>query len=131
MRERFSKDITLEPRHIAISSMDEQFLQKVMEIIEEHISDDQLSIEKLSHEAGYSQVQFYRKIKALSGQTPSQFLRIIRLKRAAELLKRKSNTVSQVAYSVGFSSLAYFSQCFKEQFGVTPGRFTEDRNIMS
>jgi AraC-like DNA-binding protein len=81
------------------------------------------SIEELSREAGFSNMHFYRKIKELSGQTPSQFLRTIRLKRAAELLAKESDNVTQIAYSVGFSSLSYFNKCFKEQFGVTPGQF--------
>ncbi|HEX6893172.1 MAG TPA: helix-turn-helix transcriptional regulator, partial [Chryseolinea sp.] len=67
----------------------------------------------------------YRKIKALTGETPSQFLRTIRLKRAAELLKKKSDNVTQIAYSVGFASVSYFNKSFKERFGVTPGQYAE------
>jgi len=123
MREKFSKDITLEPRHIPVSSLDEQFLQKVMRIIEVYMADENFTIEALSREAGYSHAQFYRKLKALTDQTPSQFLRKIRLKRAAELLQQKSDSVSQIAYHVGFSSLPYFNKCFKDEFGMTPGQF--------
>ncbi|MEX2231301.1 MAG: hybrid sensor histidine kinase/response regulator transcription factor, partial [Cyclobacteriaceae bacterium] len=123
MRERFSKEITLEPKQISITSLDEKFLSKVLAIIEEHMEDEHFSIEELSREAGFSNMHFYRKIKGLSGQTPSQFLRTIRLKRAAELLAKNSDNVTQIAYSVGFSSLSYFNKCFKEQFGVTPGKF--------
>lgn len=127
MRERFSKEITLEPRQIIITSLDEQFLTRVLALIQEHMGDEHFSIEALSREAGYSNMHFYRKIKALSGQTPSQFLRSIRLKRAAELLAKKSDNVTQVAYSVGFSSLSYFNKCFKEQFRVTPGEYSEEK----
>ncbi len=123
MREKFSKDITLEPRHIAVSSLDEQFLTKVLDIIEQHMEDESFTIEDLSQQAGYSRMHFYRKLKALSGQTPSQFLRTIRLKRAAALLQQKSDTISQVAYRVGFSSLSYFNKCFKDQFGITPKQY--------
>jgi DNA-binding response OmpR family regulator/anti-sigma regulatory factor (Ser/Thr protein kinase) len=125
IRERFSKEITLEPKQIAITSFDEKFLKKVMAIIEDHISDEKFSIDDLSREAGYSNMHFYRKIKGLAGETPSQFLRTIRLKRAAELLRAKSDNVTQIAYSVGFNSLSYFNKCFKEQFGVTPGQYAE------
>ena len=123
MRERFSREITLEPKQISITSLDEKFITKVLAIIEEHMDDEMFSIDELSREGGYSNMHFYRKIKALSGQTPSQFLRTIRLKRAAELLSKDSDNVTQIAYSVGFSSLSYFNKCFKEQFGVTPGQF--------
>jgi DNA-binding response OmpR family regulator/two-component sensor histidine kinase len=125
IRERFSREITLEPKHISITSFDEKFLTKVLAIIEDHISDETFSIDELSHEAGYSNMHFYRKIKALSGETPSQFLRTIRLKRAAELLRAKSDNITQIAYSVGFNSLPYFSKCFKEKFGTSPGHFNE------
>ena len=125
IRERFSREITLEPKQISITSFDEKFLQKVMTIIEDHMSDENFSIDELSRDAGYSNMHFYRKIKALAGETPSQFLRTIRLKRAAELLRAKRDNVTQIAYSVGFNSLSYFNKCFKEQFGVTPGQYAE------
>lgn len=124
MRERFSREITLEPRQITVTSLDEKFLKKVLAIIEAHIDDEHFSIDELSREAGFSNMHFYRKIRALTDQTPSQFLRTIRLKRAAEMLAKNADTVTQVAYAVGFSSLSYFNKCFKEQFGVTPGQFT-------
>ena len=90
------------------------------------MEDENFSIENFSREAGYSRMQFYRKIKALSGQTPSQFVRTIRLKRAAQMLIKKSDNVTQIAYAVGFRNLAYFNKCFKEQFGVTPGKFANE-----
>ena len=123
LRERFSREITLEPKEISITSYDEKFLLKVLAIIEEHMDDENFSIQELSREAGFSNMHFYRKIKALSGQTPSQFLCTIRLKRAAKLLAKSSDNVTQIAYSVGFTSLSYFNKCFKEQFGVTAGQY--------
>jgi AraC-like DNA-binding protein len=128
MRERFGREIMLEPKAITITSMDEKFLTKVLSIIEDHMDDEHFSIDELSREAGFSNMHFYRKIKALSGQTPSTFLRTIRLKRAAELLANNSDNVTQVAYSVGFSSLSYFNKCFKEQFGVTPGEYGSQKS---
>lgn len=92
------------------------------------MDDEQFTIEYLSRPEGFSNMHFYRKIKVLSGQTPSQFLRTIRLKRAGELLAKNSDNVTQIAYSVGFSSLSYFNKCFKEQFGVTPGKFGKARS---
>jgi DNA-binding response OmpR family regulator/anti-sigma regulatory factor (Ser/Thr protein kinase) len=129
-RERFSREITLEPKQIAITSFDEKFLNKVMAVIEDHMGDENFSINELSREVGYSNMHFYRKLKALAGETPSQFLRTIRLKRAAEMLRKKSDNVTQIAYSVGFSSLSYFNKCFKEQFGMTPRQFSEETIVM-
>jgi signal transduction histidine kinase/ligand-binding sensor domain-containing protein/AraC-like DNA-binding protein/AmiR/NasT family two-component response regulator len=125
LKDKFSREVTLEPKEISITSFDERFIGKLLEIIEQHMDDESFSIEALANEVGYSSMHLYRKIKALSGQTPSQFLRTIRLKRAAALLAKDSDNVTQIAYSVGFSSLSYFSKCFKEQFGVPPGKFAE------
>lgn len=83
-------------------------------------------IEDLSEQAGYSRMQLYRKLKSPAGQTPSQFVRTIRLKRAAQMLANKTDNVTQIAYTIGFSSPAYFSKCFKDQFGVTPGQFMNE-----
>ena len=130
MKEKFSREITLEPQDIAISSFDERFIKKVLEIIEQHMDDEKFSIEELSRGVGYSNMHLYRKIKALSGQTPSQFLRTIRLKRAAALLINDNDNVTQIAFSVGFSSLSYFNKCFKQQFGLTPSKFAESNSAI-
>ena len=129
MRERFSREIKLEPKHISITSLDEKFITNVLAQIEEHMGDEDFSIEELSVQAGYSTMHVYRKIKSLTGQTPSQFVRTIRLKRAAELLSRKSDNISQIAYQVGFSNISYFNKCFKDQFEMTPGDFLKTNQV--
>ena len=93
------------------------------------MGDENFSIEELSIQAGYSNMHLYRKIKSLTGQTPSQFVRTIRLKRAAELLSRKSDNISQIAYQVGFSNISYFNKCFKDQFEMTPGDFLKTNQV--
>ena len=129
MRERFSREIKLEPKHISITSLDEKFITNVLAQIEDHMGDENFSIEELSIQAGYSTMHLYRKIKSLTGQTPSQFVRTIRLKRAAELLSRKSDNISQIAYQVGFSNISYFNKCFKDQFEMTPGDFLKTNQV--
>ena len=129
MRERFSREIKLEPKHISITSLDEKFITNVLTQIESHMGDENFSIEELSIQAGYSTMHLYRKIKSLTGQTPSQFVRTIRLKRAAELLSSKSDNISQIAYQVGFSNVSYFNKCFKDQFGMTPGDFLKTNQV--
>ena len=128
MRERFSREIIIGAKHVAITSVDERFLTRLMEIIDSHLDDELFSIEQLSKEIGLSNMHLYRKIKALYGQTPGDLLRNVRLKRAADLLQGNNDNVTQIAYSVGFASLSYFSKCFKEKYGVTPGQYKKQHS---
>jgi len=123
LRERYRKDITLQPTNVAITSPDEKFLAKVMSFIENNISESSLSVEELGKEVGMSRVTLYRKIKALTNQTAIEFIRSIRLKRAAQLLEQNKLHVSEVAYMVGFIDIDYFRRCFKDQFGHTPKEY--------
>ena len=123
LRERFSREITLEPKDIAVTSVDEKFLQKAITIIEEYMGDNEFEVWKLQDEAGMSRMQLFRKLKALTGQTPSEFIRTIRLKRAARLFEQNYGNVAQVAYEVGFNNLSYFAKCFKELYKVAPSDY--------
>ena len=84
------------------------------------MEDSKLSIEEMAADLGLSRVQFYRKIKALTNYAPAELLRILRLKRADTLLRTTENTVSEISYSVGFSSPGYFTKCYREWFGEAP-----------
>ena len=125
MRERFSREVTLEPREISITSFDEKFLNKVLRSSNNIWMMKVFPVTSLAGKLDTAICILQETQGACTGQTPSQFLRTIRLKRAAELLAKDSDNVTQIAYSVGFSSLSYFNKCFKEQFGVTPGKFAE------
>lgn len=94
-------------------------------MIEEHIDNSEYNVEQLSADMGMSRMNLYRKLQAITGQTPTEFIRTIRLKRAAQLLQDGKLNVSEVADRVGFSSSSYFTKCFKEQFGVLPTQYTE------
>src|SRR5690606_16019349 len=100
--------------------LDREFLEKVMNHIHGNIDDPELSVEGLACQLNLSRSQFYRKTKALTGQTANEFLRNIRLHRAKLLLENGNASVSEVCFSVGFSSPSYFTKCFKGQFGVLP-----------
>ncbi len=123
LRERYRKDITLQPTNVAITSPDEKFLAKVMSFIERNIAESSLSVEELGKEVGMSRVTLYRKIKALTNQTAVEFIRSVRLKRAAQILEQNKLHVSEVAYMVGFIDIDYFRRCFKDQFGHTPKEY--------
>ena len=123
LREKYAREIFLQPEKKLISSIDEKFLQSVMQVIEQHLGDFDYTSKNLSDDTGFSRVHFYRKIKALTGLTPSHFLVSIRLKRAAELLKSRADSISQIAYRVGFNNVSYFNKKFKEQYQKSPSDY--------
>ncbi len=100
--------------------IDNEFYTRFEEIVESEISNSELSIEEIGSRLGLSRVQFYRKIKALTNYSPNELLRIIRLKKAYQLLTSTESTVAEVGYKVGFASPSYFSKCFKEYYGELP-----------
>lgn len=99
---------------------DSRFMADFNRIVAERMIDSSLSVEDVASELHLSRVQMYRKVKALTGSTPVEIIRTMRLKRADKLLRQGGRTVSEVSYEVGFSSPSYFSKCFKEQFGHLP-----------
>ena len=125
LQERFKKTIGLKPANTTVKSLDEKFLQKIISNIEKHIDDENYTVEILSDEVGMSPSQIYRKIRALTNQTTTQIIQSIRLQRAADLLKQNAGNISEIAYSVGFSSPAYFSKVFREKYNCTPQAYSK------
>ena len=125
LKERFSdsKKLILEPKEISITTLDEKFLKNVLQVIEQNMADSTFRVETLGRELQMDSEAVYRKIKALTGKTAVEFIRNIRLKRAAQLLRQKKLTVAEVTYNVGFNDLQYFRTCFKKQFGVSPSEY--------
>ena len=103
-----------------ISFLDQEFLDRVLKVINEHISEEEFSIEEFGKDVGMSRSQMHRKLKALTGKSASLYLRTVRLAKAKQLLEDKMGNISDISYQVGFSSPAYFSRCFKEEFGYAP-----------
>ncbi len=120
LRERFAASAPLRPGEVAVTSMDDAFLNKVIVAVELHMGDEHLSIEGLGAEVGMSRVQLHRKLVALTNLSPGEFIRYFRLHRAMELLQKDTGTVSEIAYAVGFNDPSYFSKCFHKQFGKAP-----------
>ena len=108
-----------------LNQMDRKFLQKALSVVSRNLSDPEFDVKRFSSEMAVSRQQMHRKFRAMVDQSATEFIRVIRLKRAAELLAQKSGTVSEIAYDVGFSSLSYFTRSFHHQFGMTPSEYPE------
>ena len=114
------------PSQIEITSMDEKLIDHAVKYVEDNIARSDLSVEELSQALGMSRVHLYKKLVNITGKTPIEFIRVIRLKRAAQLLRQSQQNVSEVAYQVGFNNPKYFSKYFKEEFGVLPSNYMDD-----
>lgn len=123
IQQSFHQKIEISPSKIEITSMDEKFVKKAVEVVELNIANADFLVEDLCKEMAMSRVYFYKKILALTGKTPSEFIRFIRLKRAAELLQKSQMFVNEVAYQVGFNDPKYFRKYFKDEFGLTPNEY--------
>ncbi len=126
MKELFRTRLVPEPSEITVSTSDERLLSKCMEVVEINMHDPEFGVNELAKEAGISRPQLYRKIKFLTGLSPVQFIRSIRLKRAAQILVKDNSSVSDVMYSVGFNNLSYCGKVFKEEFGYLPKQFKKE-----
>ncbi len=123
LRDRFSRELHLKPSDVVVSSVEERFLQRAIAVVEVHLSDSAFDVETLSNELNLSRMQLHRKLKALTNQSATEFVRQLRLQRAADLLRQHSATVSEVAFGVGFESLSYFTKAFRDQFGTVPSEY--------
>ena len=120
----FSHSISLDPKTVTDSSPDEAFLNEVIGHIEKNIDNSEYTIDSLAGDVVMSRMSFYRKMKSLTGQTPADFIRTVRLKTAAKLLKEGNCNVSEACYRTGFASPQNFSKHFKEMFGVLPSQYS-------
>lgn len=111
------------PSEIEITSMDEKFVTKAAALIELNIENPDFLVEDLCREMGMSRVYFYKKILALTDKTPSELIRYMRIRRAADLLERSQLFVNEVAYKVGFNDPKYFRKYFKEEYGINPNEY--------
>jgi len=124
LRAHFEREVDFNPSEITVNTIDEQFIMRVVDIIERYMDDMEFNVEKFSKEVGISRRHLNRKLQALTNHSAREFIRIIRLKRAAQLLQKKSDLITQIAYQVGFKNLSYFAECFRKQFGQSPSEYT-------
>lgn len=115
----------IEPKisEVEVTPVDEKLVADATAFVEKHISDTGLSVEQMSHELGMSRVKLYRRMLSVTGMTPSEFIRLIRLRHAEQLLVKSQLSISEIAYNIGFSSQRYFSKCFKELYGCIPSEY--------
>ena len=109
-----------------LGAQDQTFVTRLREVIRDNMGDSDFSVERIGEEIGLSRVQLYRKVKALTGQTPVELLRKARLERSRRLIEKTEKSVSEIAYEVGFTSPSYFNKCFKDEFGISPGAMREN-----
>ncbi len=123
LQKLYSEQITLEPQHSTIESLDKKFLDEVIESIKTHMSESNYGPQEMQEDLMISKTQLYRKMKALTDQSAGEFLRNYRLKKAAQILSDQGGNITEVSIAVGFNSLSYFTRCFKEFHGKSPSEF--------
>ena len=124
---KYSKMPLVPISSIANNSCEEQFLNRMNEVIEQNFSNPELSVDFLARELCVSRSGLFAKIKSLTEVTPNELIQIVRLKKAAVLLLENKYTVSEISYMVGFNNPSYFAKCFQKQFGINPGEFARSQ----
>ncbi|WP_291959310.1 two-component regulator propeller domain-containing protein [Maribacter sp.] len=129
MRVLFKTEEQLTPKKIILDSEDKKFLDKIMSLMEEQMSNENYWIEQLVLDMNTSRSTFFRRLKKLTGQPPNDFIRLIRLKRAAQLLEQGELSIAEVSYKVGFNDPNYFGKCFRKAFGKAPSRYVSENEL--
>jgi signal transduction histidine kinase/ligand-binding sensor domain-containing protein/DNA-binding response OmpR family regulator len=129
LRNKFSGKESMDDdvKEVKLQNPDDKLLERVVHIINENMSNEDFNVDALSNEAGISRVHLYRKMKELTNQTPSEFIRNVRLKQAANLLSDPHQSISEVMYACGFSNRASFSSMFKRFYGVSPREYQQEK----
>jgi len=126
LQQKFVQEPGLRFHLINGTDQDKEFLDKIHLLIEQNMENEDFSINTFAQLAGMGRTVFYKKVKGITGHSPNEYIRIIRMKKAAELLVDTNLNISEVSYSIGLSDPFYFSKCFKAQFGKSPSQFQKD-----
>ena len=119
----YKKQLDIQLEDVQVVSEDEKLLRNAVDYIEKNISNDRLSVEQLAREMAMSRVSLYKKILMLTGKSPLEFIRTVKLKRAAQLLASGQMTIAMVAFEVGFNSPTYFTRIFRDEFNLLPSEY--------
>ena len=125
---QFRQKMNIEPSEITITPLDEQFIKKAIALVEQNISDSDFSVETLAAEVAMSRSTLYKKLMAITGQGPAEFIRTIRIKRGRALLETSQMQITEIAYAVGFTTVKSFTMNFKAEYGMTPSEFLHRRS---
>ncbi|EHQ28895.1 hybrid sensor histidine kinase/response regulator transcription factor [Mucilaginibacter paludis] len=124
-KQLFKKAIVIQPAMVTASSIDEKLIKRALDCVEKNIDNALYSVEEFSSDMNMERSGLYRKLVSIIGQTPSVFIRSVRLKKAAQLLSQRQLSVAEISDRVGFSNAAYFSKCFQEEFNVKPSHYAD------
>lgn len=127
LQKRFQKQIEVNPAEVTVTPVDEIFLKQALEIVEKNMDNDGFSVEDFSRDMYMNRATLYRKIMSITGKAPADFIRLIRLKRGAQLLAKSGRSIAEIAYEVGFKDPKYFSRAFKEEFKMLPSQYVANK----
>lgn len=123
LKEKFSSDITATRTFVSVTDTDKAFADRIATVVEQNLLNPDFTVDDFADALSLGHTIMYRKVKGVTGYAPKTYLRIMRMKKAAEMLLHPDKNVSEVAYAVGMSDQLYFSKCFKQQFGVSPSEY--------
>lgn len=123
----FRKTLDVKASELKITPLDQKFIENAIRLVEQNVASPDFSVEHLGRELGISRAYLYKKIVALTGKSPLEFIRTIRLQHAAQLLEKSQLTVAEIAYQVGFNNPKYFTKYFKEEFNILPSSYAAAR----
>ena len=129
LKRAFLSSYGIELKDVVPSSTDEKFIQSLLKIIHENISDHKLNFDVITNQMAISRSILYKKLNSIANTSVNLFIRKVRLQKATELLSEGSKNITEVAYAVGFDSLPYFSKCFQEEFGMSPSKYAENHRL--
>jgi YesN/AraC family two-component response regulator len=127
LHKKFQQQVEISPADVTVTPVDEEFMKRAFESVEKNMNNPDFSVEDLSRELFMSRVALYKKLLSITGKSPIEFIRIMRLKRAAQLLQKGMRNIADIAYEVGYNNPKIFTKYFKEEFGVIPSKYL-DRN---
>jgi transcriptional regulator GlxA family with amidase domain len=132
VRERLSKHFKKQENRVALLAAENPkeavFLQKIIAVVNVHISDETFDVEQLARSMAMSRMQLHRRMKPLVNQTPAHYIRDVRLKKAKELIEQTDVSIGDISFQVGFQSQSHFTKAFIEQFGVRPMAYRRGKN---
>ena len=123
VHEQIERMVRIEPSEVAVTTLDEQFIKDAIACVEKNMDNTDFTMDDMSTELGMHRTNLYKKMQYITGKTPLQFVRLLRLKRAHQLMSQGGVMVSQVAYQVGFNNPKLFARYFKEEYGMYPSEF--------